>query len=79
MPALTPFCSLLDGSLHKHLICKVSVPCRGDPCQGRHPASPQPVQVAEPGELRHLQSLGGAGQCGAHSPGILLLGHGWQQ
>lgn len=23
--SLTPFCSLLDGSLHKHLICKVSV------------------------------------------------------
>lgn len=40
MPALTPFCSLLDGSLHKHLICKVSVPHHGDPCQGRHPASP---------------------------------------
>lgn len=35
--ALTPFCSLLDGSLHKHLICKVSVPHRGDPCQGRPP------------------------------------------
>lgn len=39
MPVLTLLCSLLDGSFHKHIICKVSVLYHCGPPSGLAPAS----------------------------------------
>lgn len=66
-------CSLLDGSLHKHLICKVSVPRHGDPCQVPQRAGGRAWAAEAPAECWR----GRAVPC--PTPGIPLLGHGWHR
>lgn len=79
MPALTPFCSLLDGSLHKHLICKVSVPRHGDPCQGRHPASPPAGAGGTAWGAKAPAECWRGRAVSCSTPGIPPLGHGWHR
>ena len=61
VPVLTLLCSLLDGSFHKHVICKVSVLYHCGPPSGLAPSEP-------PGWCRWESWGGSQGACRARQP-----------